>query len=98
VLLLKVDSEWARLVIGGFLTVSGLNLIFSGSSPGGASPVFGALRWLVEVVIGLVIGFLATVTGLMLGSVRMWNRRANPFCWPQGVPSKSCQFGACPTR
>jgi uncharacterized membrane protein YfcA len=71
VLLLKVDSEWARLVIGGFLTCSGLNLIFSVSSPGGSSPVFGALRWLVEVIIGLVIGFLATVTGLMLGSVRV---------------------------
>jgi uncharacterized membrane protein YfcA len=71
VLLLKIDGEWARLGIGAFLIGSGLNLIFSGPSQGGSSPVFGALRVIVEIVLGLVIGFLATVTGLMLGSVRL---------------------------
>jgi uncharacterized membrane protein YfcA len=71
VLLLRIDSEWARVAIGAFLIGSGLNLMFSGAAPAGLAPVLGALRAVLEILIGLVIGFLATVTGLMLGSLRL---------------------------
>lgn len=71
VLLLKIDAFWARIVIGSVLLVSGLNMVFSRSSESEGGRVFRPLRVLTEVVIGLVIGFLASATGLMLGSLRL---------------------------
>jgi uncharacterized membrane protein YfcA len=69
--LLQVDSSWARVAVGGFLTISGVNLIYTRASGGAAVNPFQALRIVAEILIGLVIGFLAAVTGLMLGSVRL---------------------------
>jgi uncharacterized membrane protein YfcA len=70
-LLMRVDSSWARVAVGGFLVISGVNLVVSRKSEGAAVNPFQALRILAEILIGLVIGFLAAVTGLMLGSVRL---------------------------
>jgi uncharacterized membrane protein YfcA len=69
--LVQIDSAWARLIIGGFLLISGANLILSRSPESGPVPGFRALRLFGEAVLGLLIGFLAAVTGLMLGSVRL---------------------------
>jgi uncharacterized membrane protein YfcA len=69
--LLKVDSSWARVAVGGFLLLSGVNLVCTRKSEGSAINPFRAMRMVAEVLIGLVIGFLAAVTGLMLGSVRL---------------------------
>jgi uncharacterized membrane protein YfcA len=69
--LTRVDSAWARLVIGAFLLTSGVGLIRARAREGARSVTLGPLRVLFEVVVGLVIGFLAAVTGLMLGSLRL---------------------------
>jgi uncharacterized membrane protein YfcA len=69
--LLRIDSAWARVFIGGFLISSGLSLFRTGSAAKAPVMVFRTLRLVAEVVIGLVIGFLAAVTGLMLGSLRL---------------------------
>jgi uncharacterized protein len=71
VFLVKIDAAWARLVIGGFLLISGLNLILTKAVAGGSVPVLRKLRLFTEAVVGLLIGFLAAVTGLMLGSIRL---------------------------
>ena len=70
-LLRQIDSVWARLGIGGFLIISGMNLCFSRGASGKSIPVLGTLRMIMEVVMGLLIGFLASVTGLMMGTVRL---------------------------
>jgi uncharacterized membrane protein YfcA len=69
--LTRIDSAWARVVIGGFLLFSGLNLILARTSEDTTVRVLGALRVVIEVLIGLLLGFLAAVTGLMLGSLRL---------------------------
>jgi uncharacterized membrane protein YfcA len=71
VLLMRIDSAWARLAIGLFLVTSGLNLALARAGKAGVANPLRALRLLLEVVIGLGIGFLAAVTGLILGSVRL---------------------------
>jgi uncharacterized membrane protein YfcA len=71
VFLLRIDSAWARVAVGLFLVTSGVNLLFFRPAGGAAVNPFGALRILWEVLIGLAIGFLAAVTGLMLGSLRL---------------------------
>jgi uncharacterized membrane protein YfcA len=68
---LRVDSVFARVAVGGFLIISGVNLTLSRNGEGQSVNPFGALRMLAEIVIGLAIGFLAAVTGLMLGSLRL---------------------------
>src|SRR5947209_12015350 len=62
--LLKVDSSWPRVAVGGFLLLSGANLILTRKGEGAPVNPFGGLRILAEILIGLVIGFLAAVTGL----------------------------------
>ena len=69
--LVQIDSSWARLALGGFLVFSGVNLFVSRASENQRALVFGKLQALVEVVIGLGLGFLSTLTGLMLGSLRL---------------------------
>jgi uncharacterized membrane protein YfcA len=69
--LLRVDSCWARVAVGGFLLISGANLVLSRQGTAAALNPFRGLRVLAEILIGLGIGFLAAVTGLMLGSVRL---------------------------
>jgi uncharacterized membrane protein YfcA len=70
-LLLRIDSTLARVAIGVFLIGNGLKLMSSKSGTGHPLNPFRAVQVLMEVVIGLLIGFLAAVTGLMLGSVRL---------------------------
>src|SRR5207302_242914 len=69
--LLRVDSSWARVAVGSFLMISGINLICTRTAGGATVNPFQAMRIVAEVLIGLAIGFLAAVTGLMLGSVRL---------------------------
>jgi uncharacterized membrane protein YfcA len=69
--LLKIDATWAHVFIGGFLIASGLSLVSPRAARKQPVVVFGWLRMGMEVMIGLVIGFLAAVTGLMLGSLRL---------------------------
>jgi uncharacterized membrane protein YfcA len=71
VLLLKIDSAAVRLVLGAFLVISGVKLFRCQPADSQAALVFGKLRAMAEVGIGLAIGFLAAVTGLMLGSLRL---------------------------
>ena len=54
-----------------FLVTSGVNLLFFRASVCSRAHSLPALRVLCEIVIGLAIGFLAAVTGLMLGSLRL---------------------------
>src|SRR5262245_23268761 len=69
--LVRIDSDWARVAIGVVLLICGVNLARSGPGGGkGFCPLRG-LRVAAEGVIGLLIGFLAAVTGLMLGSLRL---------------------------
>lgn len=69
--LVKVDSAWIRAGIGIFLVITGTNLMaspFTQPSEGGR---LSQARILGEVLIGLGLGFLAALTGLMLGSLRL---------------------------
>ena len=69
--LVKVDPHWARIFVGGFLAVSGINLVFSRPEEGGTVLFGRGLRMALEILIGLALGFLAVVTGLMMGSMRL---------------------------
>src|SRR5262249_32818299 len=69
--LLRIESAWARVFIGGFLAASGVSLFYSRVTGKECVIGFRTLRMIAEVFIGLVIGFLAAVTGLMLGSLRL---------------------------
>ena len=69
--LVRIDSAWARVAIGVFLVTSGVNLLFFRTTVATVANPFRALRVLWEILIGLAIGFLAAVTGLMLGSLRL---------------------------
>jgi uncharacterized membrane protein YfcA len=71
IFLARIDAAWARVAIGIFLVTSGVNLIYIRTSAGTVANPIRCLRVLWEIVIGLAIGFLAAVTGLMLGSVRL---------------------------
>jgi uncharacterized membrane protein YfcA len=71
VLLVKVNSSWARVFIGAFLLLSGANLAYARLARQGAPVTLGRVRVGMEVLIGLALGFLASVTGLMLGSLRL---------------------------
>jgi len=71
-LLVKVEASLARIFIGGFLLVTGVSLF----RPREDGPSVGAValrggRIALEVVIGLALGVLASLTGLMLGSLRL---------------------------
>jgi uncharacterized membrane protein YfcA len=71
-LLIECDSTWSRMVIGGFLAFTGFNMIrVKAATEEKEVHVLGPFRLVLEVVIGLGLGFLASVTGLMLGSMRL---------------------------
>jgi uncharacterized membrane protein YfcA len=71
IVLVKCDSSLVRIFVGGFLVLSGINLLRK-EDEGGETAQFGlGLRLILEVIIGLGLGFLAVVTGLMMGSMRL---------------------------
>ncbi|HKB35723.1 MAG TPA: sulfite exporter TauE/SafE family protein [Gemmataceae bacterium] len=70
-LVIAIDTVWARLVVGGFLLLSGLNLALGSADEDEQGGLLRGPRLLLEAIIGLGIGFLAAVTGLMLGSLRL---------------------------
>lgn len=66
------SQTWSYVVIGIMLVVSGANLVRAGKRVEAAPVAVGRTRQIaIEVVIGLVLGVLASVTGLMLGSLRL---------------------------
>jgi uncharacterized protein len=69
--LLKVNSSWVRAAIGLFLIFSGANLAFARLAADKEVGTFRGVRLFTEALIGLAIGFLASLTGLMLGSLRL---------------------------
>lgn len=70
--LMRIDSGWARVGIGICLVISGLSVFFTRSTEDTqTASVLGVWRIFAEVGIGLFVGFLAAVTGLMLGSLRL---------------------------
>jgi uncharacterized membrane protein YfcA len=70
-LVLKVNPAYAKIFVGSFLLVSGVNLLFGREVEGGPVLFGRGLRLVVEVFIGLGLGVLAAVTGLMMGSMRL---------------------------
>jgi uncharacterized membrane protein YfcA len=71
VFLLKVDPLLARMIIGSFLITGGLFMLFGRSASAQGETRMSRMRMVSEVVVGLAIGFLASLTGLMLGSLRL---------------------------
>jgi len=70
-LILHANAAWARLFVGGFLIVSGMNLVLVKICQGSGAVVVRKIRMVGEVFFGLVIGFLSSFTGLMLGTLRL---------------------------
>jgi len=70
-LILHANAAWARLFVGGFLMVSGMNLVLVKISEGPGAAAIRKIRIVGEVFFGLVIGFLSSFTGLMLGTLRL---------------------------
>lgn len=71
--LVRVESVWVRVFIGGFLLASGISFFRARPSENAAAaaPLLTRGRIALEAVIGLALGFLAALTGLMLGSLRL---------------------------
>ncbi len=67
----RINPLWSYLVIGVMLVVSGINLIRKKATDAPAGDISMTRRIVVEIVIGLVLGALAAITGLMLGSLRL---------------------------
>lgn len=67
----RINPLWSYLVIGAMLIISGINLVCKKSEDRPAARITKWRRVIGEVVIGLVLGALAAVTGLMLGSLRL---------------------------
>jgi uncharacterized membrane protein YfcA len=77
-LFIKVDRFWAHVIIGIILAVTGYRMLRSRPAAGQrederprAVEVPGGLRLLAEVGVGLFLGLLASVTGLMMSSLRL---------------------------
>lgn len=69
--LVTVEPSWARTFIGVFLLVTGFNLLRTRSDLDQPGTCLRRSRIALEAVVGLGLGFLAAVTGLMLGSLRL---------------------------
>jgi uncharacterized membrane protein YfcA len=71
VVLVSIEPSIARLFIGVFLLFTGASLFRAHAveAPAEGAPVRGRLA--LEAALGLALGFLASVTGLMLGSLRL---------------------------
>jgi uncharacterized membrane protein YfcA len=72
-LFVKVNRFWAHIGLGAVLLVMGINMLRARlpSSTEGDVRLPGPLRLLGEVGIGLFLGILASVTGLMMSSLRV---------------------------
>lgn len=70
-ILVHVPRFWGHLTIGTMLLIAGLNLVKSRQSEATEWALPERWRILTEILIGLGIGALASVTGLLLGSLRL---------------------------
>jgi len=67
----RINPLWSYLAIGFMLIVSGINLIRKKATDPPPGDISLARRVTVEIIIGLILGALAAITGLMLGSLRL---------------------------
>jgi uncharacterized membrane protein YfcA len=67
----QINPLWSYLVIGVILVISGVNLLRPKKPEALTKPISTVRRISIEVLIGLILGALAAVTGLMLGSLRL---------------------------
>jgi uncharacterized membrane protein YfcA len=76
-LFVKVNRFWAHIALGAILVVLGLRMArvrpagSAGAAGGPAPRPPGGLRLLVEIGYGLLLGALASVSGLMMSSLRL---------------------------
>jgi uncharacterized membrane protein YfcA len=70
-LFVKVNRFWAHTALGLVLLVLGVRLVRRGPAHQAAAGPPGAFRLLGEVLIGLLLGALAAVTGLMMNGLRL---------------------------
>jgi uncharacterized membrane protein YfcA len=72
-LFIKVNRFWAHLILGAILVILGVKMMRARPArpPTGEVHPLGPLRVVGEVAIGLFLGMLASVTGLMMSSLRV---------------------------
>jgi hypothetical protein len=70
-LFVKVNRFWAHLTLGLLLLWLGARMLRRPAQPPTAAGPPGAGRLLLEVVVGLLLGALAAVTGLMMNGLRL---------------------------
>ena len=70
-MLVRFDAVWARLVVGVVLVLTGLSLLSGRAKEGTGTGLPERLRLGFEVLIGFGLGVLASLSGLMLGSLRL---------------------------
>ena len=67
----RINPLWSYMVIGVMLVISGINLIRKKTDERPPKPTTPLRRLIAEILVGLVLGALAAITGLMLGSLRL---------------------------
>jgi uncharacterized membrane protein YfcA len=70
-LFVKVNRFWAHFVLGLLLVVLGVRMLRKPAEPAQVAGPSGRLRLLGEVLVALLLGALAAVTGLMMNSLRL---------------------------
>jgi uncharacterized membrane protein YfcA len=70
-LFVKVNRFWAHVTLGILLLVLGVRMLRRPAEQQKAGGPPGKYRFLGEVVVGLLLGALAAVTGLMMNSLRL---------------------------
>ncbi len=70
-LFVKVNRFWAHMTLGLLLLVLGIRMLRGSPEQQTAASAPGMFRLLGEVLIGLVLGALAAVTGLMMNGLRL---------------------------
>jgi uncharacterized membrane protein YfcA len=70
-LLVKVNRFWAHTALGLLLLVLGVRMVRRPAGPPASPDPPGRFRLVGEVLIGLLLGALAAVTGLMMNGLRL---------------------------
>jgi uncharacterized protein len=70
-LFVKVNRFWAHIALGLLLLWLGIRMVRRPAEQAGTASPPGTLRLLSEVLVGLLLGALAAVTGLMMNSLRL---------------------------
>ena len=70
-LFVKVNRFWAHITLGVLLLVLGIRMVRQPAEPQTTAGPLGRYRLLGEILIGLLLGALAAVTGLMMNGLRL---------------------------